>query len=85
MSSESKEEVALGKNGKRMDSASKVECAEQVTSYDEHLCLFFFFIFNCELCHELARTVYIIQWEVSQNKHQPTVEKYSLERLVTKL
>lgn len=42
MSSESKEEVALGKNGKRMDSASKVECAEQVTSYDEHLCLFFF-------------------------------------------
>lgn len=65
-----------------MDGASKVKCAEQVTT---NICAIFNFFFNCEFCHELARTVYIIQWEASQNKHQPTVEKYSLERLVTKL
>jgi len=65
--------MALGERGKRMDSASKVKRAEQVTT---NICAIIFFC-NCEFCHELAQTVYIIQWGVSQNKHQPTVEKQS--------
>lgn len=41
--------MALGERGRGMDGASKVKCAEQVTT---NICAIIFL--NCEFCHELA-------------------------------
>lgn len=77
ISNKSKEEVTLGERGKGVDGASKVECAEQVTT---NICAIIFF--NCELCHELAWTVSIIERESSQSKHQPTLAGKVSHRVV---